>query len=171
MVADQVEDDVVARPAAGDVLAGVIDDVVRAEGADELEVAPAAHPRHLGAERPGELDRERADPAGGTVDEDLLAWPDLADVAQPLQGGDSSHRDRGGLLEGEVGGLVGEEAFRDEGELAARDDLTVGLLPVAFVLLLSAALLWRRTALMRKLDARNRVELALWAFETGRRPR
>lgn len=31
-------------------------------------------------------------------------------------------------------------------ELAARDDLTVGLLPVAFVLLLSAALLWRRTA-------------------------
>jgi DNA-binding NarL/FixJ family response regulator len=26
-------------------------------------------------------------------------------------------------------------------------------------------------SLMRKLDARNRVELALWAFETGRRPR
>jgi DNA-binding NarL/FixJ family response regulator len=26
-------------------------------------------------------------------------------------------------------------------------------------------------SLMRKLEKRNRVELALWAFETGRRPR
>ena len=57
---DVVEDDVVALLGAGEVGPGVVDDVVGAERADQVDVAGAAHTRHLGAERLGELYGEGA---------------------------------------------------------------------------------------------------------------
>src|SRR5262245_43747972 len=56
-------------------------------------------PGHLGAERLGNLDRERSDTAGGPVDQDLLARPHLPPVPDSLQGGDPGHRKGCRLLE------------------------------------------------------------------------
>jgi hypothetical protein len=74
-VAGGVKDEVpVARP-VGDVVAGVVDDLVGAERPDEVELAGAADPGDAGAERLGQLDRERPDAAGGPDDQDPLpAW-------------------------------------------------------------------------------------------------
>ena len=59
--ADEVEDEVIAGIAAGEVLGAVVDDVVGADGAHELGVAGAADAADLGPVRLGDLDREGAD--------------------------------------------------------------------------------------------------------------
>ena len=102
VVGDVVEDEVVLPSAAGEVVAGVVDDVVGADRADEVHVPRAAHAGDLGAERLRDLHGERADPARGTVDEHRLAGLDVALVAQRLEGDEPGQRDRGRLLEGEV---------------------------------------------------------------------
>jgi hypothetical protein len=56
----------------GDVLAGVVDDLVGADRPHQLGLVGAGHPGHLGAERFGELDGERPDPASGPDDQDPL---------------------------------------------------------------------------------------------------
>ncbi|MNT23750.1 hypothetical protein D3C72_1591830 [compost metagenome] len=48
------------------------------------------------------LDGKRADTAGTGLNEDLLAWLDLAHFDQRLPGGQSDQRDRGGFLHGEA---------------------------------------------------------------------
>jgi hypothetical protein len=111
MPAGEVEDHVVALPAAGEVLPGVVDDVVGAEGADQLDVAGAAHAGHVGAEGLGDLHGEGANTSRRAVDQHGLAGLHLADVAQTLKGGDGGERHCGGLLEGEVGGLGCEQTL------------------------------------------------------------
>ena len=74
---DVVEDEVVLLSAPGEVVAGVVDDVVGADRTDQVHVPGAAHAGDLGPERLGDLHRERADAAGGTIDEDLLAGLDV----------------------------------------------------------------------------------------------
>ena len=54
---------------------GVVDDVVGAEGADQVDLRRAAHAGDLGAERLGDLHRERADAAGRADDQHLLPRP------------------------------------------------------------------------------------------------
>src|SRR5680860_812972 len=117
VLAGEVEDHVVALPAAGEVLPGVVDDVAGAERADQLDVAGAAHAGDVGAEGLGDLHGERADASRRAVDQHRVAWLHLADVAQAPQGGDGGDRHRGSLLEGEVGGLERQQAFRDAGVL------------------------------------------------------
>jgi len=68
-----VEDGVVSPGAAREVLLGVVDDGIGADGPDEVDVPGAAHAGHLGTERFGDLDGEGADAAGRTVDQDLLS--------------------------------------------------------------------------------------------------
>jgi Tetracyclin repressor-like, C-terminal domain len=55
------------RGPIGDVLAGVVDDVVGGDRADQVELAGAGHPGHLGAECLCELDREPPHHAGGPM--------------------------------------------------------------------------------------------------------
>jgi len=98
---------IVALPAAGDVLPGVVDDVVGAERADQLGVADAAHADDVSAEGLGDLHGERADASRCAVDQHRLAGLHLADVAQALQGGDGGDRHRCGLLDGQAVGLGG----------------------------------------------------------------
>ena len=108
MVRDVVEDDVVPAAGLGEVVGRVVDDVVGADRPDELEVARAGDGRDLGTERFRDLDRERADPARGAVDEDRGPRPDVGVVAECLEGDEAGHRHGGGRLEGEVGGLERE---------------------------------------------------------------
>ena len=101
-VAHVVEDHVVPRRPVGEVLRRVVDDVRGAERAHQLDVARAAHPGDLGAQRRRDLDGVRADPAAGPVDEHPLAGLHLAHVPDPAQGRRRRHGDRGRLLEGQA---------------------------------------------------------------------
>jgi hypothetical protein len=78
----------VAGP-VGEVLAGVVNDLVGAEGADQLHLGRAGHPGDLCAERLGQLHGERSYPTGRPDDHDLLAWLQLPRVAEGLQGGEA----------------------------------------------------------------------------------
>jgi integrase len=77
----------VARP-VGDVVAGVVDDLVGADRADQLELGRAGHPGHLRAERLGQLHPERPNPAGRPDDQDPLLRLDLALIPKALEGGE-----------------------------------------------------------------------------------
>ena len=78
--AGELEDDVVRGGRAGQVVAGVVDDLGGAERADEVHVAGAADPGDPGAERDRDLHGECPDPTGGADDHDLLPVADLAHV-------------------------------------------------------------------------------------------
>src|SRR5206468_6445633 len=130
-VADVVQDDVVPFRALREVLARVVDDVVRADRADELHVVRAAHARHFGTERLCDLDREAADAAGRSVDQDLPPGPDLAVVAKELEGRRCGHTDRGRLVEGEIRRLLDElvlggPGILGEGARTPAEDLVTG---------------------------------------------
>ena len=56
----------------GEVAVAVIDDMVRPQAPDQLDLGRAAHTGDLGTERLGDLHRERPDTSGGTDDQDLL---------------------------------------------------------------------------------------------------
>ncbi len=115
-----VDDQVVPPPTVVDVLAGVVDDVVRAHGPDRIELAGAGDAGHGGAQGLGELDREGADAAGRADHEHVLAWLDPTDLGQRLERGDARDRRDRGLFEGDVPGLVDQFRFLRCGELGER---------------------------------------------------
>ena len=87
-VAGDVEDQVVAAGAVGEVVTGVVDDVVGTEGAHQVELRGAAHAGDLRPERLGQLHGVAADAPGGADDQHLLPCLDPADVGQRLQRGE-----------------------------------------------------------------------------------
>jgi hypothetical protein len=68
---------------------GVVDHIVGADRADQLDLGGGAHPGDLGAERLGQLDRERSHPPARPDDEHLLPGLDLAHIPQRLEGGEA----------------------------------------------------------------------------------
>ena len=107
-VATDVEDQVVAVDTVGEVLSGVVDDVVGTDRADQVGLRGAAHTGDLCAEGLGELDGVGADASRCADDQHLLSCLDAPGVAQALDGGERGDRDDRGLLEAEPGRLVGE---------------------------------------------------------------
>src|SRR5439155_23232493 len=93
MVPHVVEDEVVAFLPQGEVLPGVVDDMVSADRSDHVHVPRAAHACHLGTERFCDLHRERSEASRRTVDQDLLTWLDLRLVPTQLTAGGSGHPD------------------------------------------------------------------------------
>src|SRR5690606_8889794 len=81
-----VDDDIVQLIAAREVQLGIGDDVVVAELAQALELRRAIYPGDFDAAAFEELNRERPDTAGGTVDENLLPGSQLANRANRLHG-------------------------------------------------------------------------------------
>src|SRR5918996_6031224 len=76
------------RPlAVGDVLAGVVDDIVRPDAADELGLRRAADPGYVRAHRLGQLHGERADTATGIDHEHPLSGLHPAPVTDRDQRG------------------------------------------------------------------------------------
>ena len=73
MPGGEVEDHVEALSAAGEILASVVDHVVRTEGTDQLDVAGAAHAGDVGAQGLGDLHGERADAPRRTIDQHRVA--------------------------------------------------------------------------------------------------
>ena len=85
-----VEHQVVALVAPGEVLPGVVDDVIGAERSHEVDVPRAAHRGHLRAERFRDLHGERPDASRGAVDQDLLPRLKLPLVAKTLERGNAA---------------------------------------------------------------------------------
>jgi hypothetical protein len=89
-------------------------DVVPALVTDERILRATAYVReHLGAEVPRELDGRRTQGAGRAVDEDAFAARERT-APEEAQHRHPAERERGGLLEREVGRLRGHEAVRGE---------------------------------------------------------
>src|SRR5205823_14626643 len=70
VLADRVEDEVVRLAVLREVLPQVVDDLVRAERAHELDVLRVAHGGDVRAEVPGELHRRGTHRARRAVDEE-----------------------------------------------------------------------------------------------------
>src|SRR5436190_15999059 len=101
-----VGDQVVALALTREVLAGVVEHAVGAEGPRLLDVACAAHSCDVGAERLRDLDGERADTARGAVDQHALARLEIAVVSEALERSQARDPHRRGLLERDVGRLA-----------------------------------------------------------------
>jgi hypothetical protein len=107
LLADRVEDDVVGLVVPGEVLLQVVDDLVRSQRADELDVLGVARRRDASPEVLGELHAGGADRTGCAVDQDL---PSLqpARLAKARQCERRAVADRCSLLERHAGGDVCE---------------------------------------------------------------
>ena len=108
-VSYQVEDDVVPVPVPSEVFAGVVDDAVGAERADQVDVASAAHGGHVGAQVDRDLHGERTDATGGTVDQNPLPGGHLGNVAETRQRGVGGQWHCRCLLWGELFRLGGQQ--------------------------------------------------------------
>ena len=96
MVANVIENHVVALVALGEILFCVIDDVIGANRSDKIDIPRAANSRDLRAKRFADLHGKGSYTAGGTVDQHLLPGLNLS-LAQALQGSKSGPGERGSL--------------------------------------------------------------------------
>src|SRR6266850_6071038 len=95
--------EVILLPAFGEILLGVIDDLVCAKRARQVQIPRAADACHFSPVRFGKLQRKRADATRRAVDQYLLSRLNLSSVAKGLEGGDRRHRYGRRLLERHVG--------------------------------------------------------------------
>src|SRR4051794_3114215 len=87
-----IEDQVVSLGAPGEIVLGVIDDMVRANRSYEAHALRAPHPGHSRPERLGDLPAERPTPPRATFDQALLPRLNPAFIAKPLKSGHPRHR-------------------------------------------------------------------------------
>src|SRR5918997_5403903 len=116
----QLEDEIVVLPTSGEVLLGVVDDVICAERSDQLYVPRAAHAGHLGVEGLGDLYGQGPYASRRTDDQDLVPRLDPPVVAQTLQGSRRGQGHGRRLVEREVGRFRCQEIFRDTYTLSKR---------------------------------------------------
>src|SRR5215208_2491450 len=97
-----VEDQVVALIALCEVLARVVDYVIRTDGSDHLHLLGAANACYVRAERFGYLHGVGPHSSRGTDDQHFLPRAHLSVIAQGLQGGRAHDGYHSRLLKGEV---------------------------------------------------------------------
>ena len=130
---DVVHDDVVLPATLGEILARVIDDVIGAKRADQLDIPGTAHARHLGAQRLRDLHGESPDAARGAIDQYLLPGLERGAVAQRLQRREARHVDGSRLLEADTRGfqrqvaVLGDRHVFGERAVAAAEYFVAGL--------------------------------------------
>jgi hypothetical protein len=98
MIPYGVENQVVTLPAPGEILLGVINDPICADGSNHVHIPCTAYAGHIRAERLGDLHSERTHASRCTIDQDLLPGQNPSLIAKTLQGGDCRNRCRSGLL-------------------------------------------------------------------------
>jgi hypothetical protein len=97
-----VEDEVPAAHPVGHVLAGVVDDVVGADRADQVDLGRAGYPGHR---TPWPAGPRTTPPRRPPDDQDALSRLDLANIAQPLESREPRDGDGRRLLKLRVAGL------------------------------------------------------------------
>src|SRR5262249_45625157 len=98
MVPHAVENQIVTLPTFGEILLGVINDLIGADCSDHAHIPRTAYAGHLCAEGLGDLHSERTHTSRRAVNQDLLPRLHVSLVAQTLQGADCRHRDSSRLL-------------------------------------------------------------------------
>src|SRR5438552_6378164 len=102
MIRHEVENQIVVLSTFREVLSGVINDVICADGSDHGNVPRTANAGNFSSERLGDLHSERTHASSRTVDQDLLPRLNLSLVAKTLQRGDSRQGYSSGLLKRRV---------------------------------------------------------------------
>src|SRR6266853_6869954 len=102
MVTNAIENQIVTFRSFGEILAGVVNRRVCANGSNHVNISSAAHPGHISTERLGDLHRERTHAPRRTVNQNLLPRLNLSLVAKTLQGGERRDRHRSRLLKRHV---------------------------------------------------------------------
>src|SRR4029453_7340224 len=105
MVPDAVEHHVVPFLALCEILSGVVDDMIRTKGLNQLRVARAAHTSDVSAEGLGNLHGECPHTSCRPIDQDLVVRLNPTSVAQALQSPESRDRNCSGLDERHPFGL------------------------------------------------------------------
>src|ERR1700733_7866681 len=98
-------------PTLGEILLGVINDLICADGSDQVDIPRTAYAGHLCAERLGDLHGERTHASRRTVYQDFLARLNVALGAKTLQCRERTHRHSSRLLKGDVMRLQGQCGF------------------------------------------------------------
>ena len=125
MLADSVEDDVVRLTVLREVILQVVDHLVGAERAHELDVLRVGDGGDMRAEVLGELNGRCPERPGGAVHDDALLLERL-ETPEADQRGKGAVRNRGRLLERQAGGHV-----RDPSALLHESKLGMGAEAVA----------------------------------------
>src|SRR5713101_3356180 len=142
MVANAVEKQIVTLcsfgPTLSEILLGVINDMVCADGSDHVHIPRAAHTGHVRAERLGDLHSERTHASRRAVDQDLLPRLNPSFIAKALKGGDCRDRHSRRLVECEIGGFQRQFLFVSthilgKGAVAARAEYLVARLELGYV--------------------------------------
>jgi hypothetical protein len=111
MVSRDVEDEVVALAGSGEILLRVIDDPVRADRPEHLELPGAVHGGHVCSVRLGELHGDGPHTSTRAVDQDLLSRLGPSLIAETLDRDGSGGEHCRGLFEREVDRLQLEPGF------------------------------------------------------------
>src|SRR4028118_1840160 len=113
MVPRNIEDEIVALAALGEVLLGVINDLVCAERSDHVQFPRAVHARHLRSVSLGKLNGEGTHTSSSAVDQNLLSRPNLSLMAKTREGDESGGRYGRGLFKRDGGRPPRQPGFRD----------------------------------------------------------
>src|SRR5699024_8405219 len=119
---DAFQDRVHVRDRFGEIGVAVIDDLVRAQGADELVFGAARRTYDVGPTGLGDLHGEVTDPARRGVYQYPVTVGDVGGVHQGLPGGECGERDRARLYVVDLGGFAGEGTCRSLHELGVGPD-------------------------------------------------
>src|SRR5467141_2794799 len=98
MVPGNVDDQIVGLAAAGEILSGIVDDLVRSKSSGGLRVSRATDGCDVRPERLRDLHGESSHPSGSAVDQHPLTLSNASVIARRLQGRDGCNWDGGSLL-------------------------------------------------------------------------
>ncbi len=122
VLAQTVQDDVVAAQGLLEILFLVVDDDIRAETFDQIDIRGARRSRHRCADVLCQLNGECAYSAGTSVDQDFLALLQVGAFNQYLPSGQTHQRDGRCLFHGEILGLQRHVGFTHGDEFRERPD-------------------------------------------------
>jgi hypothetical protein len=111
MVSRDIEDEIVTLATLGEVLLGVIDDLVCAERTDHVQFPRAVQAGHVRSERLGKLHGEATHTATRAIDQDPLSWPYPSLIAKTLEGDECGGGYGRGLFKREVVRLRRQRVF------------------------------------------------------------
>jgi len=86
MIPIRSKDEIILASILGEILFGVVNDVICAYRARHLQIPRAAHGSHFRSKRLGNLHCKRTHPARRSVDQNFLPWLNMPLIAQALQG-------------------------------------------------------------------------------------
>src|SRR5580704_2611975 len=85
MVPNAVENQIITLPAFGEILLGIVNDPIRADGSDHVHILRTAYTDHMCAEPLSYLHSERTHASRCAVNQHLLPGLNLSLIAKPLQ--------------------------------------------------------------------------------------